>query len=1293
MTFTHLHVHSHYSMLDGMSKIPDLVNKCLDTGMNAIALTDHGNMFGIKEFLDYCKKINKKNKDQEGFVPFKPIVGVEAYCARRSRKNKDKNFKEVRNGKEIIVDYSGWHLILLAKNKVGYRNLCKLVSASYMEDSFYGKPRIDKDLLEQYHEGIICSSACLAGEVPQKILQKKLTEAEESIKWFKNLFGDDYYLELQRHHTTKENADTEVYEKQKIVVPMLVELGQKLGVKVIATNDVHFVEEEHAEAHDRLICLSTGRVMGDSNRMHYTKQEWLKTPEEMAEIFQDIPQAIANTQEIADKVEIYDIDSVPLMPVFPIPQDFGTEEEYRKKFTEQDLFNEFTRNEHGEVVLSEEEANKKITTLGGYDRLYRIKLEADYLEHLTMEGAKKRYGDNLTPEVLERIKFELHVMKTMGFPSYFLIVADYIRAAREELDVSVGPGRGSAAGSVVAYCLRITDLDPLEYNLLFERFLNPDRISLPDIDTDFDDYGREKVLDWVTKKYGVDHVAHIITYGTMAAKSAIADVGRVQQIPLTEVNRIKKLVPYKLSLAECYEKINEFKEIIQSGPEDIKTMLHYAAELEGTNRQVGIHACGVIIGPDDLTNFAPLATVEDKETGKRVVVTEYDGHVIESVGLIKMDFLGLTTLTIIKDCLALVQKTRGIKVDIDAIPHDDQKAFQLFRDGLTQGIFQFESDGMRHYLKSLQPTSIDDLIAMNALYRPGPMDYIPSYIKRKHGQEKITYDIPIMEQYLKDTYGITVYQEQVMQLSQLLAGFTRGQADTLRKAMGKKIASMLEDLKPKFLEGGKKNGHAEDKLNKIWADWEKFAEYAFNKSHAACYAWIAYQTAYLKAHYTAEFLAANLTNSKNNRDAMAVLLTDCKTFEIPVLPPDINESEVDFTVNEQGAIRFGLSGVKGVGEKVVDIILAERNKGGKYKDIYDFVERATNACNKGTMESLTYAGAFDSLGCKREQLVATNEQGEYMIDVLTRYGSQHSKSKEKMEGSLFGDMGMQDTVKKPTLPTVKPMPIIEKLNKEKEMIEVYLSAHPLDDYIFEIQNKCDITTQDLQYFDTWRAKEDRISEEKNSEIFLSPQDWIKKYENKTLHIGGLIISGEKLTSKKGALYGKYTLADYSGNWTFNLFGDNFKNFNHLLAENTFVYITGIVQQRNKDKPWFKENKFEEADYEFAIKSMEKLEDVLPKYVNTIVLRLKNEIITDEWMEEFEKMYQSIMYNPKAKYDRKVAPVKVQFQVKDQTGKNTVQMQSTLEPIVLNYAFYTWLKQQDKKNSVKYKLQFVDPEKE
>ena len=1301
MTFTHLHVHSHYSVLDGMSKVPDLVDKAIKYGMPAIALTDHGCMYGIKELLDCCKKSNKKLKEkaaEEGkeFVPFKPIVGVEAYCARRHRKLRDKDLKAVNaEGKAYVLDQSGWHLILLAKNMQGYRNLCKIVSESFMDESYYRRPRIDKELLEEFHEGLICCSACLGGELPQKIMEGanegNYAAAEETITWFKSIFGEDYYIEIQRHQTTKPGADQHVYQVQREVNPILIELAKKHGIKVIATNDVHFVEEDHAEAHDHLVCVSTNHFIDDENRMHYTKQEWLKTPAEMAEIFSDIPEALENTQEIVDKIEIYDIDSGPLMPKFPIPEEFGTEESYRQKFTEQDLFEEFTRDEHGNEVLSAEAAQKKVKTLGGYDRLYRIKLEADYLRHLTYIGAHQRYGETLTEEQEERINFELHIMKTMGFPGYFLIVMDFIRAAREELGVSVGPGRGSAAGSVVAYCLRITDLDPLKYDLLFERFLNPDRISLPDIDTDFDDAGRGKVLDWVSEKYGHTHVAHIITYGTMATKSAIADVGRVQRIPLARVNEIKGFIPDKfpdsikdekgktpkVNLKNCYKHVDDLRVLLNGNEPQIRNMLTYAAQLEDTIRQVGVHACGVIIGADDLTKFAPLSTVEDKATGRRVLVTEYDGHVVESVGLIKMDFLGLKTLTIIKECLNNVYQAHGVNIDIDHIPIDDAETYRLFQEGRTIGVFQFESAGMRKYMKELKPTVMGDLIAMNALYRPGPMDYIPQFIRRKHGLEPVTYDIPVMEKYLKDTYGVTVYQEQVMLLSRLLANFTRGESDQLRKAMGKKIMAMLAELKPKFINGGKANGHNEKVLEKIWADWEKFASYAFNKSHAACYSWVAYQTAYLKAHYPAEFMAANLTVAKDDIKDVTKFMDECRAMKISVLAPDVNESGLNFTVNSKGDIRFGLGGVKGVGEGAVEAIISEREKNGKYTDIFDFVKRVNlQACNKKTIESLALAGAFDCFtNSYREQLLGMNAKGENMLDVLIRFGNKYQQDQTANSMSLFGDLGsgMGIDIQLPELPQVSRWSAIERLNKEKNLIGIFLSAHPLDDWEFEVRDVCTITTAELTQFDAWRtpdarnaaastSNEDSAEEEAEENKKIDPTQWIISHENHPLFFGGIVVDAEEKISQKGNPYGRYVVEDYSGSYQFTLFGEAYKQFASMLKPSVYVFLTGMIQQRGSNQKWFRPKPVAEAEYELSVQQVDLMNDA-NKHVKCFTLHIPNSNIQPSLVDELEELCK--------KYP---GDIPLHLYVYDDIKQNVITL--IAPPIHMNKEFYHWIKMQE-----------------
>ncbi|MDO4191560.1 MAG: DNA polymerase III subunit alpha, partial [Bacteroidales bacterium] len=1018
----------------------------------------------------------KKRLDELPEKEFKPIVGVEAYCAHRTLYDKDKELKYIKkeNNKETLVDIGGYHLILLAKNKTGYKNLCKIVSIAYI-DGFYRHPRIDKNILAEYHEGLIVCSACLGGEIPQLILQGEIDKAEKSINWFKSIFGNDYYLELQRHKTDDPEADQNTYQRQKYVNEIILELAKKTNTKIIATNDVHFVEKEHATAHDRLICLNTGKKVSDTNRMRYTRQEWLKTPEEMAEVFEDLPEALDNTQEIVDKIEPFSINSDPIMPKFDIPAEFGTEESYREKYTEKDLFDEFTQNEHHEVCLSEEKANEKIAKLGGYDKLYRIKLEADYLAKKAWEGAHERYGETLTEKQIEQIEFELHIMKTMGFPGYFLIVQDFIQAARN-MGVSVGPGRGSAAGSVVAYCLKITNVDPMKYDLLFERFLNPDRISLPDIDVDFDDDGRELVLDWVSEKYGKTHVAHIITYGTMATKSSIKDVGRVQDVPLKTVNELLKYIPDKFSenikdekgntpkvkIKNCLKYIPELKQIAEGTDKNLASTLIYAQQLEDTNRQIGIHACGVIIGADDLTKFAPLATVPDKKTNKQIMVTQYDGHVVESVGLIKMDFLGLSTLSIIKEALQNIKLSRGIDINIDNIPIDDAEVYKLYSRGETIGIFQFESAGMQKYLRELQPTMFGDLIAMNALYRPGPMDYIPDFIARKADPSKITYDIPCMEVYLKDTYGITVYQEQVMLLSRLLANFTRGESDKLRKAMGKKQIKVLNELKPKFINGGKANGHDPKILEKIWTDWEKFASYAFNKSHATCYAWVSYQTAYLKTHYPAEFMAGLLTRNKDKPSEISKFMDECKRMKLDIKGPDVNESLLNFTVNNNGEIRFGLGAIKGVGESAVEAIISERQKNGPYKDVFDFVERVNlKACNKKNVECLAIAGAFDSLNSlTREQIQSIDENGKPMLDELIRYGNKTQENK-KQDGGLFGDDFFNIEIPKPKPIEITEFSLLDRLNKEKNLIGIYLSSHPLDKYKMIIQYGCNCTTKEL----------------------------------------------------------------------------------------------------------------------------------------------------------------------------------------------------------------------------------------
>ena len=1189
--FIHLHVHTQYSLLDGQASIDALINKAYDDGMRAIAVTDHGNMFGIKEFFN---KVNKKNGKVQGTIKdlqkelktlgakeertdeentrlaeipgllekakgdlFKPIIGCECYCARNHRLQKTE--KE---------DRSGWHLIVLAKNMTGYKNLIKIVSQSWTE-GFYGRPRIDKELLEQHREGLIVCSACLGGEIPQKIMHGNIHAAEEAVLWFKQLFGEDYYLELQRHETHRADADQTVYKHQVEVNKVLIELAHKHGVKIIATNDVHFVNEEDADAHDRLICLSTGKDLNDPNRMRYTKQEWMKTTAEMNKIFGDIPDALRNTLEIADKVEFYSIDSGPIMPTFNIPEDFGTEEGYRQKLTEQDLFDEFTRDENGNVVLSQADAEAKIKKLGGYDKLYRIKLEADYLAKLTYEGAKPRYGDPLSDEVKERLNFELHIMKTMGFPGYFLIVQDFIRAAREELGVSVGPGRGSAAGSAVAYCLGITKIDPIKYDLLFERFLNPDRISLPDIDTDFDDDGRGEVLRWVTEKYGAERVAHIITYGTMATKSAIKDVARVEKVPLAESNRLAKLVPDKIpdmkkfKLKDAIEYVPELKEAANGTDPLVRDTLKYAQMLEGNVRNTGVHACGVIIGRYDISDVVPVSTAKDKDTGEEMLVTQYEGSVIEETGLIKMDFLGLKTLSIIKDAIENVRLTTGHDLDIDHISLEDPATYKLYCEGKTTGTFQFESAGMQKYLKELQPSKFEDLIAMNALYRPGPMDYIPSFIARKQGKEEIKYDIPVMERYLKDTYGITVYQEQVMLLSRLLANFTRGESDALRKAMGKKLIEKMNALKTKFLSGGKANGYEEETLNKIWADWEKFASYAFNKSHATCYSWVAYQTAYLKANYPSEYMAAVLSRSLSNIADITKFMDECKAMGIQVLGPDVNESILKFSVDKQKNIRFGMGAIKGVGESAVQNIIEERKKNGPYKDLFDFVERVNlSACNKKNIESLALAGAFDNFHVQRESFFVDNGKGETFLDVLVRYGNKYQTDKATAANSLFGDENFV-AIAKPEIPHAERWSDLERLNKEKDLVGIYLSAHPLDEYRIILQYVCNTGMVELNDKETLVGRE--------------------------VLAGGIVTGFREGTTKTGNPFGILKVEDFTGSGEIALFGQDYIEYSKYGKPGMYLLISGKMEAR----------KYNDKIFDFRISSIKLLPNEKNKLIENI----------------------------------------------------------------------------------------------
>jgi len=1084
--FTHLHVHTQYSILDGASGINALIEKAISDGQTALAITDHGNMFGVKEFLNAVSKANNKiatelkNAEEKGQIQnesgkkqLKPIVGCEMYIARVSRFEK--------KGKENL---SGDHLIVLAKNFKGYQNLTKLVSYGYIE-GFYSKPRIDKELLQQYHDGLIVMSACLGGEIPRAISDNNLEKAEKAILWYKNLFGDDFYLELMRHPAAVPKADQDTYPKQQFVNRYLIELSKKFEVKLVATNDVHFVNNEDAIAHDILICLNTGSDFNDSNRLIYTKQEWMKTREEMFELFKDIPEALENTMDVANKIEAYKIDNQPLMPYFPLSENYKTSD--------------------------------------------------DYLSFLTYEGAKKRYVE-VSDEIRERIEFELSTIRKMGFPDYFLIVQDFIAMARK-MGVSVGPGRGSAAGSVVAFCLQITDIDPLKYDLLFERFLNPDRISMPDIDIDFDDDGRQLVLNYVTEKYGRDKVAHIITFGSMAAKSAIRDVARVMKLPLSESDRLAKLVPEgpKVNLKSAYQDVKELAEAKKSNNPLIVETLKYAEVLEGSVRNTGIHACGIIIGKEDLKNHIPLCIAKDKETDEDLLVTQFEGKWVEEVGLLKMDFLGLKTLSIIKDALKNIKQSKGIEVDIENLPFDDAQTYELFSKGDTVGTFQFESDGMRRYLRELKPNKFEDLIAMNALYRPGPMDYIPQFINRKHGREKIEYDFPIMEKRLSDTYGITVYQEQVMLLSRDLAGFSRGDSDKLRKAMGKKQKDVMDALKVKFIDGCKANGLSPDRAAKVWGDWEKFAEYAFNKSHSTCYSYIAYQTAYLKAHYPGEYMAAVLSCNISDIKKISFFMDECKRMGINVLGPDINESNLHFTVNKSGDIRFGLGAIKGVGENAVNTIVDDRLKNGAYKSIFDLVERVNlQTVNKKNIEALALAGALDCFEINRVCYFTNNEKEISFTEQLIRYGNMMQNDRNNTMKTLFGaDSGIE--ICRPELPKVAEWPSLEKLREEREVIGIYLSAHPLDSYKFEFEHLCTHKLSDLSDFNILKGKD--------------------------IVIGGLVVDCRQGTTKTNKPYASVIIEDFTDSFRFNLFGKDYTEFIKFFNKGWSVLIKAKIQPR------------------------------------------------------------------------------------------------------------------------------------
>ena len=1159
--FVHLHVHTQYSILDGAAAIKPLIKRAKALGMNAIAITDHGNMYGVKNFHDTATDAGVK-----------PILGCEVYVV-KNRFEKDKDEK------------AGDHLILLAKNLEGYHHLCKMVSYSFTE-GFYYKPRIDKQLIEQYHEGLICCSACLGGEVPQAIMHNDIEEAERVVQWFKNIFGEDYYLELQLHPSGDPQKDADVYENQLRVNKVILELAAKYGVKYICSNDVHFILAEDAVAHDHLICLNTGRDLDDPNRMRYTFQEYLKSPEEMAALFPDHPEALATTLEIADKCEDYKLTHAPLMPNFPPPEDFPIalgelRESFVKKIEDEEMLAKIgacaTVPELEELVAGDKELSDRLMVAKQYC----------YLKDLTYKGAHMRYGDVLDEKTEERIKYELSTIEWMGFPGYFLIVWDYIRAARE-MGVSVGPGRGSAAGSVVAYCLKITNIDPLKYDLLFERFLNPERISLPDVDVDFDEDGRADVLRYCVQKYGQKRVAQIVTFGTMAPKMAIKDVARVQKLALSESDRLSKLVPDKVTPDKkhgetpfdfVYKESPELAAERESPNQLIRNTLKYAEKLEGSIRQTGVHACGVIIGQDDLEKFAPMAIAKDAELN----VVEFEGKEVESVGLIKMDFLGLRTLSIIKDAVENVKAVHGVDVDIDGISLDDAPTYEVFARGDTTGLFQFESPGMKKHLRNLKPNRFEDLIAMNALYRPGPMEYIPNFIARKHGQEPVTYEIADMEEYLNDTYGITVYQEQVMLLSQKLAGFTGGEADTLRKAMGKKKRDVLDKMKPKFIEGCKQRGHDEKICDKIWGDWEAFASYAFNKSHSTCYAYVAYQTGYLKAHYPSEFMAALLSRNLADIKQLTLYMNECKRMGIRVLGPDINESMRTFSSNKAGDVRFGLEAVKGVGEAAVESIIAERNANGRFKDIYDLMERVNfSAVNRKCFENLAYAGGFDSIsGFHRGKFFgadARDNTGVTFIEQLMRYGQRFQAEKNNAQQSLFGGGGHVD-IQRPVLPACADWSQLETLAKEREMIGHYLSAHPLDDYKIIINHMCKTQLTELENLEALKGQE--------------------------IAVAGMVVSVQNLITKTGKPWGKFVLEDYNGTHEFALFSRDYENFRKYLFSDYFLFVRGRVQP----KP------YNDKELEFKIISMVQLSEMRDTMIKEMNVLLPVEDVTPTLVRE------------------------------------------------------------------------------
>jgi len=1139
--FSHLHVHTQFSLLDGAADISKLYKKAAADGMKALAITDHGNMFGVFKFVAEAGKHNVK-----------PIVGCEFYVVEdRHRKQFTKEKKDVRR-----------HQLFLAKNPQGYKNLVKLCSYGYMEGLYSKWPRIDKELILKYHEGLIATTCCIGASVPQTILKGTPEEAEAEFKWWLDLFGEDYYIELQRHEIPE----------QEIINNTLLQYAKKYNVKVICSNDSHYVDQQDSNAHDILLCVNTGDMQstpiatdeegGKGYRFGFPNDQfYFKTQAEMGQLFHDLPESLDNTNEIVDKVETLKLKRDILLPNFVIPDEFKIHSE---QTPDADTLNQW-----------------------------------EYLKHLTFKGAHERYGE-LTAEAEERINFELFTIRTMGFAGYFLIVADFIKAGRD-MGVFIGPGRGSAAGSVVAYCIGITNIDPIKYNLLFERFLNPDRKSMPDIDTDFDDSGRQKVIDYVVDKYGKNQVAQIITYGSMAARTSIQDVGRVLDMPLSDVSAIKKLVPETLgiTLKQAIEQVPDLDAIYKSTGDLKGTVLREAEKLEGSVRNTGVHAAGIIIAPYDLTDIVPVATAKDSD----LLVTQYDGRVIEDAGVIKMDFLGLKTLTIIKDALRLIKQNHGVEIDIDYISLTDEKTFELYQRGDTNGTFQFESDGMQMYLRDLKPDKFEDLIAMNALYRPGPIEYIPNFINRKHGREEITFDLEDMEEYLGETYGITVYQEQVMLLSQKLAGFSKGDADVLRKAMGKKQIEVLNKMEAQFMDGAIAKGHPKDKLTKIWTDWKAFAQYAFNKSHSTCYAFVAYQTAYLKAHYPAEYMAAVL-NNQSSMEKITFFMEECRRMGIEVLGPDINESYMSFTANNKGVIRFGLAGVKGVGEKAVESIIDERIERGPYTSVYDFAQRSnTRNVNRKAYENLVYGGAFDNFGFARAQFFAKSENVPLTgVERLIKYANDYQNTQNSSQSSLFGG-SVASYIPEPAMPDSEEWALIEKLKYEKEVIGIYLTGHPLDNYKLELERYCNSNISDLKTMQKARSGEG------GEDVMNAFAQLRKKGE---LAIGGLVANAQHKMTKTGKPFGTFVLEDYNESYEFALFGDDYIKHKALMVNGYFLHIKGSIEEKFRQKD----------NWDLRISTVSLLSEMRDKLTKSITVNLELHHLTDQFLSGIQEIVET-----------------------------------------------------------------------